>query len=124
MNQFDIDQHSPYVEMFNTVRNLALSLDQNVYEKKNPKQTSYFVDDHCILTLKTTQTGIAITVCQGAKLAERYSILRGNGKVVRNIHFHENETIDTALLKEIFGETIVVTYEKEAIKALKSKKRG
>lgn len=116
--KYEQDMISEYRELFLYAKDIILSMDEQIKEKKNQCQTSYNLHGRCIVSLKTTEFGIYLTISQGALVAKRYpdkfQRLEGNGKVVRSLKYYSIDDIDVDELKEILEEVIVINFEKGA----------
>lgn len=115
--KYDEDMRSEYKELFLYVRDLILSHDDQIIEKKNKCQTSYNLHCRCLITLKTTEYGVYLTVAQGAKLEKRFpdefKLFEGTGKIVRSIKYYSKDDIDVDEFHKIIEETIVINFEKD-----------
>ena len=121
--QFDHDLQSPYANLFLRLRDLFLSFDE-IHEVKNANQTSYKdTNGYAIVLMRVREEGLRLTFAQGAKLQSQYPFLRGEGKVVRYLLLQNEEEMDEKLLKEMIGESLVLTLEHEAMRILRTQLR-
>jgi hypothetical protein len=116
--KYEQDMISEYRELFLYARDIILSMDEQIVQKKNKCQTSYNLHCRCIVTLKTTEYGIYLTVAQGALLEKRFpnkfKRLEGDGKIVRSLKYYSIDDIDVDEFKEILEEVIAINFEKGA----------
>ncbi len=121
--QFDHHLQSPYANLFLRLRDLFLSFDE-IHEVKNANQTSYKdTNGYAIVLMRVREEGLRLTFAQGAKLQSQYPFLRGEGKVVRYLLLQNEEEMDEKLLKEMIGESLVLTLEHEAMRILRTQLR-
>jgi hypothetical protein len=117
--QYDIDILSPNKYIFYKLKDIILCFN-DIYEKKNAKQTAYYDAYSAICFLrpyKLTQC-YCIAFANGAKLITKYPMLEGNGKIVRHLYFSNLNEIDCALIKEIINESLILNLEKYELKQL------
>ena len=124
--QFDIDISpvSPNNHMFTKLRDIILSFD-DIYEKKNSKQTAYCdgYSSICFLRPYKPTQQYCIAFANGIKLIETYPMLEGNGKIVRHLYFSSVDDIDCDLIQEIIKESLILNLEKYELKQLKQLKQ-
>ena len=108
---------SEYKELFLYARGLILSHDEQIIEKKNKCQTSYYLHCRCLITLKTIQSGIYLTVAHGVKLQDRFphkfKRFQGDGKIVRSMTYMSKNEIDVDEFHKIIEESIIINFEKD-----------
>jgi hypothetical protein len=114
--RYEEDIKSPHKKLFFYARDLILSLDNEMVEKKRKCITSYFLYGSCLCTLKTTKSGLYLTIGQGAKIVDRnknkYEILKGDGKIVRHMRYESIKSIDELEFTSILKEGIIIIFEK------------
>ncbi len=118
--QFDHDLQSPYADLFLRLRDLFLSFDE-IHEVKNANQTSYKDSNgYAIVLMRVREDGLRLVFAQGAKLQSQYPFLRGEGKIVRHVLFHDGEEVDEKMLKEMIKESLVLTLEHKEMRTLRA----
>ena len=116
--QFDEDLNSKHADMFLKLREIVLSFD-DIYEKKNAKQTSYYDAYSSICFIRLKKNTLVFALANGARLSEKFSQIVGEQKIVRHIYFKNKDEIDEALVKAIIEESLILNIEKDAIKEMK-----
>jgi hypothetical protein len=61
---------------------------------------------------------------KGAKLQEKYPMLKGTGKVVRHLYFKDIEELDETLLREMIEESLILNIEAYEMKKLRCNQRN
>jgi len=56
---------------------------------------------------------------KGAKLQEKYPILKGTGKIVRHLYFKTLDEVDEKLLREMIEESMILGLEAHERKILR-----
>ncbi len=72
-----------------------------------------------VVMLRVREEGIVVAFGRSAKLQEKFSMLQGNGKVVRHLTFQTVEKSDEKLLRELIDESLVLGIEKAEMKRMK-----
>ena len=100
------------------IQKLLLSYPQ-IKEIENAKQISYHDENGVIVMMRQKGEKLVVSFGKGALLQEKFSNLLGDGKVVRYLYFGTDDTIDTALLKEMIDESIILGIEAHDRRVLK-----
>jgi hypothetical protein len=111
--QFDKDMDGNFAELFLSIRDLILE-NNEVSEKLNVHQTSYFVAGRSICFLRSDAQKLVLALSFGYKLAEEYDFITGCGKIVRHWNFYTTESPDLVLIKELIAKSIMYAQEKSS----------
>ena len=103
---------------FSTIQKLLLSYPQ-IREIENAKQISYHDENGVIDMMRQKGEKLVVSFGKGALLQEKFPNLLGDGKVVRHLYFGAYNTIDTALLKEMIDESIILGIEADERKKMR-----
>ena len=88
--QFDKEMQSPHRDLFLQVRELLLDFD-GVFERRNPKTTSYWTNKGCVCHIKSTKAGIDLGFTRGVLMEDAFGRLSGNRKFKRHLLLREME---------------------------------
>jgi len=80
--QFDKDLNSIHKNLFLETREFILTFE-GVKEFKKERITTYFDDNGGLCHLRTMPDGIDIGFLKGAKMEDKFNLLRGKGKAIR-----------------------------------------
>ena len=116
--QYDIDINGEFADIFNAIRNILLSYPQ-IKELKNAKQTSYSDEYGVIIMMRTKGSEFVVAFGKGRKLQEKYSMLQGDGKIVRHLYFKTLVEVDETLLREMIEESFILGMENYEMKYLR-----
>ena len=118
MAQYDIDNRGEFSELFQAIRKILLSSPQ-ITEIRNAKQTSYRDTHGMIIMMRSRGDLFVVAFGKGAKLQEKYPMLKGTGKVVRHLYFKDIEELDETLLREMIEESLILNIEACEMKKLR-----
>jgi len=116
--QYNIDIKGEFADIFRAIRKILLSYPQ-IKELKNAKQTSYSDEYGVVAMLRSRGDVFVMAFGKGAKLQERYPMLKGSGKTVRHLYFKMQDEVDENLLKEMIEESLILNIEAHERKLLK-----
>mgnify|MGYP000020375661 CR=1 FL=1 len=116
--QFDLDIRSGNKELFLHLRLLILSFDE-VKEKKNAKQTSYYDTYSAVCFLRVREGRVRLSFANGARMNEQFKGLSGGSKIVRFLEFSSIEDVDEARVQLMIEESLLLNIEKDALKSLR-----
>jgi hypothetical protein len=116
--QYDIDIKGEFAGIFKTIRKILLSYPQ-IKEIKNDKQTSYSDTYGVVAMLRGRRDIFVVAFGKGAKLQERYPMLKGSGKTVRHLYFNTLDEVDEKLLCEMIEESLILNMEAHERKILR-----
>jgi hypothetical protein len=123
MAQYDIDNRGVFSELFQAIRKILLSSPQ-ITEIQNAKQTSYRDAYGMIIMMRSRGDLFVLAFGKGAKLQEKYPMLKGTGKVVRHLYFKDIEELDETLLREMIEESLILNIEAYEMKKLRCNQRN
>jgi len=116
--QYDIDIKGEFADIFKAIRKILLSYPQ-IKELKNAKQTSYSDEYGVVAMLRSRGDVFVVAFGKGAKLQEKYPILKGTGKIVRHLYFKTLDEVDEKLLREMIEESMILGLEAHERKILR-----
>ena len=116
--QYDIDIKGEFADIFRAIRKILLSYPQ-IKELKNAKQTSYSDEYGVVAMLRSRGDVFVVAFGKGAKLQEKYPILKGTGKIVRHLYFKTLDEVDEKLLREMIEESMILGLEAHERKILR-----
>ena len=116
--QYDIDMRGEFSDIFKTIRKILLSYPQ-IKEIKNAKQTSYRDEYGVIVMMRSRGDVFVVAFGKGAKLQNKYQMLKGDGKIVKHLYFKSVDEIDKSLLREMIEESFILGMEDYEMKVLK-----
>jgi hypothetical protein len=119
--QFDIDKNGEFSEIFLKLREILLSI-QGIREQKNAKQTSYYDAYSAICFLRASKKKFTLSLAKGAMLEKKFPFLKGDGKVVRHLYYHDSVQIEEATIRAMIEETMLLNLEAYELKQLRRKR--
>jgi hypothetical protein len=117
--QYALDTHSELSELFLTLRSIILNHGE-IKELRNAKQTSYKDRYSTICMIRVRKGVIRLSFANGAKMTEKFPQLRGEAKIVRYLEFTTEEDVNTALLRALIEESLLLNIENDSLKQLKT----
>ncbi len=102
MNQFEKDQASPHVALFESVRTLLLNVPK-MEEIRKPRITTYQLPGGGICHVRTMPHGVDIGWLRGARFDDARYKLTGSGKKMRVLPLAE---FDAGLIHEYLDQAI------------------
>ena len=116
--QYELDIKGEFADIFKTIRKILLSYLQ-IKELRNAKQTSYSDEYGVVAMLRSRGDVFVMAFGKGAKLQERYPMLKGSGKTVCHLYFKRLDEVDKSLLREMIEESFVLNMEAHERKILR-----
>jgi len=116
--QYNIDIKGEFADIFRAIRKILLSYPQ-IKELKNAKQTSYSDEYGVVAMLRSRGDVFVVAFGKGAKLQEKYTMLKGSGKTVRHLYFKTLDEVDEKLLREMIEESLILNVEAYERKGLR-----
>jgi len=116
--QYVLDIISEQRELFLHVRSVMLSFEQ-IKEVKNAKQTSYSDQYSTVCMIRVRKGKVHLSFANGASLSERFTTLKGEGKIVRYVDYSNMDDVDVPFLKELITESLMLNMEKYELRLLK-----
>ncbi len=117
LTQYDIDSKGNLSKLFNHTRDIFLSSPQ-LKEIKNAKQTSYHDKYGVVVMMRVKDDKLVLSFGKGAKLQDKYPMLKSDGKVVRHLFFKTIDEVDEKLLREMIEESFVLGMEADEMKKM------
>ncbi len=116
-SQYDIDSKGKLSKLFHHMRNVLLSYPQ-LKEIKNAKQTSYYDEYGVVAMIRVKDDRLVLSFGRGAKLQEKYPMLKSDAKVVKHLYFKTIDEVDEKLLGEMIEESFVLGMEADEMKKM------
>ena len=107
--QYNKDLQSEYKELFLQAREILLSYE-GIIETKKQKITTYSNDKGSICHMRTMPYGVDFGFLKGAKMIDKYSVLKGNGKAIRVLP--QKEKLDEKKIKYYIEQAIEINASK------------
>jgi hypothetical protein len=117
MTQYDIDSKSKLAKLFHHIRDILLSYSQ-LKEIKNAKQTSYHDEYGVVVMMRIKDDKLVVAFGKGAKMQEKYPMLKGSGKIVRHLYFKAIDEVDKNLFREMIEESFILGLEADEVKKM------
>ncbi|CAA6801329.1 MAG: Unknown protein [uncultured Sulfurovum sp.] len=116
--QYDLDMKGEFSDIFKKIRDILLSYPE-IKELKNAKQTSYSDKYGVIIMMRPKGKHYVLAFGKGYKLADKYPVLGGSGKIVRHLYFKSADEVDEQLIRELIEESFVLGMEAYELKKLR-----
>ncbi len=116
--QYDLDIRSEHAVLFLHLRSVILSFEQ-IKEKKNPKQTSYYDSYSTVCMLRVRKGKVRLSFANGARMHEQFKELLGDSRIIRFVEFSSIEDVDVETIKAMIKESLILNLEKYELRMLK-----
>jgi hypothetical protein len=96
------------------------TIGDDAKEKYSKHITSYFIKEGGVCYIKTKSNYVHIGWHRGTRIDDIYSLLEGNGKIVKGMRVDTLNEKYKEIIKDYINQTIIILIEAYEMKRLKS----